>query len=85
MKTPLNENVLEDTSKKNGHVKDFKVALMNELPNEVRCSFVEFATLVIEQHQSQMTDIDFQELIRDNLVTSCDERLAVALAVSSQT
>ena len=75
MKTPLNENVLEDTSKKNGHVKDFKVALMNELPNEVRCSFVEFATLVIEQHQSQMTDINFKACIFDKGVTASDERL----------
>ena len=46
----LHEIVLEDLSKKLNHVKDFKVAEMHSLSNKVRCSFVMFAAMVIEQH-----------------------------------
>ena len=62
MKTPLEESVLERGKEKLTHVQDFKVARMCDLPTEVRCQFVDFAADVIEQHESQMTHIDFEGL-----------------------
>ena len=50
MVTPLEMSILEELAQMLSHVKDFQVAWMNELPTEVRCQFVDFASMVIEQH-----------------------------------
>ena len=52
---------------------------MFELPTEVRSSFVDFAADVVEQHESQMTAIDFEALVSKNEVSASDQRLAEVL------
>ena len=75
--------MLERGKEKLTQVQDFKVAWMKWLPDEVRCQFVDFAADVIEEHQSQMTDINLYELINyNNQVTPSDTRLVDALCNS---
>ena len=85
LETPLEETVLERGKEKLTQVQDFKVAEMYSLLTEVRCQFVDFAAEVIEQHQSEMTDIDFTALIYYNEVTPSDTRLVDALCNSGWT
>ena len=59
LETPLENSVIERIKKKLTQVQDFKVATMFSLPSDVRSQIVEFAADVIEQHESQMTAIDF--------------------------
>ena len=77
--------MLDRGKEKLNHVQDFKVAGMYRLPTEVRYQFVDFAADVIEQHQSQMTDIDFYQLIYDKRLTPSDTRLVDALCNSGWT
>ena len=51
----------------------------------MRSQLVDFAADVIEEHQSQMTAIDFDLLIYDKEVTPSDTRLAEVLCNSGQT
>ena len=55
------------------------------LPTKVRSQLIDFAADVIEQHQSKMTDIDFQGLIYERELTPSDTRLADVLCNSGQT
>ena len=59
MDDKFEESIVEDFSHKLSHVNDFKVAFLHELPSEARSSFVDLASMVIEQHQSFLTHIDF--------------------------
>ena len=63
LESALEESVLEDLSEKLTLIKDFKVTSMDQLPVEVRSQLVQFISMVIEQHKSQMTKMDFTELI----------------------
>ena len=85
LETPLEETVIDSIKEKLTHVQEFKVSFMDGLPTEVRCQLVEFAADVIEEHQSQMTAIDFIGLIYDEEVTPSDTRLAEVLCNSGQT
>ena len=63
LKKPMEQSVVESTLKKLEYVQDFKVAMMDGLPSEVRCQFVNLAAAVLEENKSTMTDIDFYWLI----------------------
>ena len=72
LETPLEESVVQRVIKKLTNVKDFKVATMDKLNTEVHAQFVDFAVDVLEQHESQMTDIDFERLINNRRVSESD-------------
>ena len=50
LETPLEERVIQLGKEKLTHVLDFKVSTMQDLPTEIRCQLIDFATDVIEQH-----------------------------------
>ena len=85
LETPLEESVVQRVIKKLTNVKDFKVATMDKLNTEVHAQFVDFAVDVLEQHESQMTDIDFERLINNRRVSESDQRLVEALCNSGET
>ena len=85
LKTPMEKSVLQRVAQKLTNVKDFKVRYMVSMHNEVRCSFVDLAADVIEQHESVITDIDFFGLIESHDVSESDQRLGEVLFNYGQT
>ena len=83
--TLVEEGIIERIKQKLSFVKDFKVAGIYSGPNEVRTQFLDFAADVLEQHESQMTAIDFSEIIFNREVTDSDQRLVEALTTSEET
>ena len=75
LKTPLEKEVLEQLLVKLVHVKGFGLAGMNELAVPVRSQLVEFAIQVIEQHESPMKMMHFNNYIMDTTPTALEERL----------